>query len=67
MENKKYKTAAALRRLIEERLAAEKLDLVACRADVNLIEARIDVLSELLDSAEPVSGKEAGENGGEHA
>ena len=41
METKKYKTAAAMRRTMEERLAAERLDLAANDAEQKLIEARI--------------------------
>ena len=37
-ETKKvYKTAAALRRIMEERLASEKLNLVALEADRRII------------------------------
>ena len=50
MENTKTrKTAAAILRVIEDRLAAEKFDLAACQADVLRIEDRIKVIMEILD------------------
>ena len=57
MENKKYKTAAALRRILEDRLAAEKLNLAAEHGHLLLIEARIELVMELLATAD-ASGNE---------
>ena len=60
MEQKKErKTAASIRRVMEDRLAEEKLSLAAHQADVLLIEARIEVIMELLDTAD-ANGKEEG-------
>ena len=63
MEQKKErKTAASILRIMEDRLAAEKLDLAAHQANVLLVEARIVMILELLKTAE-TNGKEEGENG----
>ena len=64
MDHKKErKTAASIRRVMEDRLASEKLDLAAHKADLVLIEARIEVIVELLDTAD-ANGKEEGETDG---
>ena len=60
-ETKKYKTAAALRRILEDRLAAERIKIVKYQAHVALIEARIELVTELLASAD-ASGNEEDEN-----
>ena len=62
-QKKERKTAASMLRVIEDRLAAEKLDLAAHQADVLRIEERIKVIMELLD--DPIccivgTGKEKG-------
>ena len=60
MEPKKERrTAASIHRIMEARLEAEKLDLAAHQADVLLIEARIEVIIELLETAD-ANGKEEG-------
>ena len=60
-ETKKYKTAAALRRVMEERLAAEKLNLAALEADRRIINARIVVIMDLLETP-AANGNEEDEN-----
>ena len=57
----KYKTAAALRRVIEDRLAAERLDLAAHENRIGFIKARIGIILDLLDDAD-ATGKEEGED-----
>ena len=58
-QKKERKTAASIRRVMEDRLAVERLDLSAHQADVLLIEARIEVIMELLDTAD-ANGKDEG-------
>ena len=63
MEQKKErKTAASILRIMEDRLAAEKLDLAAHQANVLLVEARIVMILELLKTAD-TNSKEEGQNG----
>ena len=60
MEQKKErKTAASIRRVLTDRLAAENLNLNAHQADVERVVARIDVILELLAAAD-ATGKEEG-------
>ena len=61
MEAKKYRTAAAMRRVMEERLASERLDLEANDAEQKLIEARIFMISDLLETID-ANGEEEGED-----
>ena len=59
MDKTKYKTAASIRRVMEDRLA-EKKELLALRqADVRFLEAGIEVILELLDTSD-ATGKEEG-------
>ena len=60
-ETKKYKTAAALRRIMEDRLAAEKLKIIKYQAHLDLIAARIEVITELLETADANGNEEDGE------
>ena len=61
METKKYKTAAAIRSIMEDRLASEKRDLAAHQDRAGYIQARINVIIDLLAAAD-ANGKEEGEN-----
>ena len=58
MEAKKYKTAAAMRRAMEDRLAAERLDLAANDAEQKLIEARIFMILDLLKTVDATGEEE---------
>ena len=58
MEAKKYRTAAAMRRAMEDRLAAERLDLAANDAEQKLIEARIFMILDLLKTVDATGEEE---------
>ena len=62
MEQKKErKTAGSIRRIMEERLAAERRILAAHQEDMLLVQARIDVIVGLLETTD-ANGKEEGDN-----
>ena len=61
-EVKPRKTAASIRRILEDRLAAEEIDLAASWERVRLHELRIELITELLKTADS-NGKEEGKNG----
>ena len=58
MEAKKYRTVAAMRRAMEDRLAAERLDLAANDAEQKLIEARIFMILDLLKTVDATGEEE---------
>ena len=63
MEQKKErKTAASIRRVIEDRLEEAKRSLAAHQASVQRIEDQIEMLLELLE-ATAANGKEEGDDG----
>ena len=53
----KYKTAAAIRRVMEDRLESERIDLGENQAEQERIEARIFMIQELLATVD-ANGKE---------
>ena len=57
----KYKTAAAIRRVIEDRLAVESDALAAFEAGIRVTKARMDLILDLLKDAD-ANGKEEGED-----
>ena len=59
MKINKYKTAAAIRSSISRRLDAEIFELKKRQADILVIEARIALIEEILDTAD-ANGKEEG-------
>ena len=61
-EAKPRKTAASIRRVLEDRLAAEETDLNIAREQVRLHELRIDLIRDLLKNADS-NGKEEIQNG----
>ena len=61
MEKQKYKTAAAIRSIIEDRLASERLDLGENQAEQDRIEARIFMIQEMLTTID-ANGKEGGKD-----
>ena len=61
METKKYKTAAAMRRAMEDQLATERKILASYQEDILMSQARIEVILGLLKTTE-ANGKEEGED-----
>ena len=61
MEAKKYKTAAAMRRVMEDRLADERLTLADHQAAILRIDDRIGMILELLKTVD-ANGEEGDEN-----
>ena len=65
-ENKskpKYKTAAEIRRVIEDRLADERLDLADHQTAILLIDTRIGMILDLLKTVD-ANGPEEGHDEG---
>ena len=57
-EAKTRRTAAVIFRALESRLETEKKHLAVSRNDVRLLEARIELIRELIDDANPNGKKE---------